>query len=45
VESTGYDEVNFPGSRFHVVLPASKLQSDAEKTVAMEFNVPNGSAK
>jgi signal transduction histidine kinase len=21
VESTGYDEVNFPGSQFHVLLP------------------------
>ncbi len=36
VESTGYDEVNFPGSRFHVVLPASKLNS-SENTVVMEF--------
>lgn len=37
VESTGYDEVNFPGSRFHVVLPASKSQDGSEKTVMLEF--------
>jgi len=24
VESTGYDEVNFPGSQFHVMLPLGK---------------------
>jgi signal transduction histidine kinase len=41
VESTGYDEINFPGSRFHVLLPASKSQADSEKTVVMEFNVPS----
>jgi signal transduction histidine kinase len=44
VESTGYDETNFPGSRFHVILPASKSQADAEKTVVMEFNVPSESS-
>jgi len=27
VESTGYDEVNFPGSQFHVLLPLSKEES------------------
>jgi signal transduction histidine kinase len=37
VESTGYDEVNFPGSRFHVVLPSSKLAGSSEKTVVLEF--------
>ncbi|MCC7118463.1 MAG: GAF domain-containing protein [Anaerolineales bacterium] len=26
VESPGYDEVNFPGSHFHVILPLSKLE-------------------
>lgn len=26
VESAGYDEVNFPGSHFHVILPLSKLE-------------------
>jgi signal transduction histidine kinase len=43
VESTGYDEVNFPGSRFHVVLPASKSQNESQKTVVMDFGAPNGS--
>jgi signal transduction histidine kinase len=27
VESTGYDEVNFPGSQFHVMLPMSKEET------------------
>jgi signal transduction histidine kinase len=27
VESTGYDEINFPGSQFHVLLPMSKEES------------------
>ncbi|MCZ2126534.1 MAG: GAF domain-containing sensor histidine kinase [Anaerolineales bacterium] len=26
VESPGYDEVNFPGSQFHVILPLAKLE-------------------
>ncbi|MCB0117488.1 MAG: GAF domain-containing protein [Anaerolineales bacterium] len=26
VESPGYDEVNFPGSQFHIILPLSKLE-------------------
>ncbi len=33
VESPGYDEVNFPGSQFHIILPLSKLQNgDGQKT-------------
>lgn len=32
VESPGYDEVNFPGSQFHVILPLSKLENgEAQK--------------
>jgi hypothetical protein len=27
VESTGYDEVNFPGSQFHVILPLGKEET------------------
>jgi signal transduction histidine kinase len=27
VESPGYDEVNFPGSQFHVILPLSRLEA------------------
>ena len=33
VESPGYDEINFPGSQFHVILPLSKLEeSEPQKT-------------
>jgi hypothetical protein len=38
VESAGYDEVNFPGSQFHVMLPLG-----AEETMAgteMNFQIP-----
>ena len=45
VESTGYDEVNFPGSRFHVVLPASKSANGSENTVVMDFKLQNGDLK
>jgi signal transduction histidine kinase len=31
VESPGYDEINFPGSQFHVILPLSKLQAGEEQ--------------
>lgn len=32
VESPGYDEVNFPGSQFHVILPLNKLENgEAQK--------------
>jgi len=31
VESNGYDEVNFPGSRFHVVIPLGSPASEEEK--------------
>ena len=37
VESPGYDEINFPGSHFHVILPLSKVEnggpSDEQKTI------------
>ncbi len=39
VESTGYDEVNFPGSRFHVVLPLSNSSGDEEKSKGTELRV------
>jgi signal transduction histidine kinase len=35
VESPGYDEINFPGSQFHVILPLGKLDS-GEKTKVSE---------
>jgi signal transduction histidine kinase len=30
VESPGYDEVNFPGSQFHVILPLNKSETEGE---------------
>jgi signal transduction histidine kinase len=40
VESKGYDEINFPGSKFHVVLPltSSKNGEDTRK-LGTEVNV------
>lgn len=37
VESTGYDEVNFPGSHFHVTLPMSKEETMAGTEVMMKI--------
>ncbi|MDD2922110.1 MAG: ATP-binding protein [Anaerolineales bacterium] len=35
VESPGYDEVNFPGSQFHLILPLNKLEEgENQKTSA-----------
>ncbi|MBC7876162.1 MAG: GAF domain-containing sensor histidine kinase [Anaerolineales bacterium] len=31
VESPGYDEINFPGSQFHVILPLSKLEENEKQ--------------
>src|SRR5574341_1442927 len=31
VESPGYDEVNFPGSKFHVMLPLSRLNKGEDR--------------
>jgi signal transduction histidine kinase len=31
VESPGYDEINFPGSQFHVILPLSKLEENEQQ--------------
>jgi len=39
VESTGYDEVNFPGSRFHVVLPLVNPNGDEEKVEGTELKL------
>jgi signal transduction histidine kinase len=41
VESPGYDEVNFPGSQFHVVLPLSKLEAGEKQKMSepMTFRV------
>lgn len=41
VESPGYDEVNFPGSQFHVILPLSKLEEGEQQrnSEALTFQV------
>jgi signal transduction histidine kinase len=41
VESPGYDEINFPGSQFHVILPLSKLEDGEEQKMSapMKFQV------
>ena len=41
VESPGYDEVNFPGSQFHVILPLSKPENgEAQRTgEVMKFEI------
>ncbi len=31
VESPGYDEINFPGSQFHVILPLGKVEDSEEQ--------------
>lgn len=38
VESKGYDEVNFPGSQFHIILPLGVFDQ-GEKTVTMGLEV------
>ena len=42
VESKGYDEVNFPGSKFHVVLPLSNLNKNGKTELGQEVNVRVG---
>jgi signal transduction histidine kinase len=39
VESSGYDEENFPGSRFHVMLPLSRLNKGEEPIMGTELKV------
>lgn len=34
VESPGYDEVNFPGSQFHILLPLSKLEGEEKRKMS-----------
>jgi signal transduction histidine kinase len=34
VESPGYDEVNFPGSQFHIILPLAKLENGHTDTMS-----------
>jgi signal transduction histidine kinase len=41
VESPGYDEINFPGSQFHVILPLIKLEDGEHQKISepMKFQV------
>jgi len=41
VESPGYDEFNFPGSKFHVILPLSKPEAGEEQEMseAVKFEI------
>jgi signal transduction histidine kinase len=43
VESKGYDEINFPGSKFHVVLPLSHASKNGDTSLGTEVNVLVGS--
>ena len=38
VESPGYDEINFPGSQFHIILPLSKLENGEEQKMSLNLN-------
>ncbi len=42
VESPGYDEVNFPGSQFHVILPLTKLEAGETQKTGEAVNFENG---
>jgi signal transduction histidine kinase len=41
VESPGYDEINFPGSQFHVILPLGKLEDGEQQKISepLKFQV------
>ncbi len=41
VESPGYDEINFPGSQFHVILPLGKLDENEQQQISepLKFEV------
>ncbi|HJS19436.1 MAG TPA: ATP-binding protein, partial [Anaerolineales bacterium] len=42
VESNGYDEVNFPGSKFHVLLPLDGSSSNGERAMGSELKLQVG---
>ncbi|HET9907805.1 MAG TPA: ATP-binding protein [Anaerolineales bacterium] len=42
VESAGYDEINFPGSKFHVLLPLSNLDKGEETMMGTELDYQLG---
>ncbi len=39
VESPGYDEVNFPGSQFHIILPLTKLENGEAHRMSDEMKL------
>jgi len=39
VQSPGYDEVHFPGSKFHVLLPSQKPEKDEMPEMGREINL------
>ncbi|MFM8369554.1 MAG: ATP-binding protein [Chloroflexota bacterium] len=45
VESPGYDEVNFPGSQFHIILPLSKLEDGEVQRMSEPITVELGKAE
>jgi signal transduction histidine kinase len=45
VESTGYDEVNFPGSKFHVVLPLESPNGSESNAMGQELKFQVGMEK
>ncbi|MBI3166529.1 MAG: GAF domain-containing protein [Anaerolineales bacterium] len=44
VESPGYDEVNFPGSQFHIILPLSKLEAGETHKTSEPVNLESGTS-
>lgn len=38
VESPGYDEINFPGSQFHVILPLGRLEEGEQQKISQPLN-------
>ncbi len=45
VESPGYDEINFPGSQFHVILPLAKPAEGEKQRLGEPVNLEIGEAK
>lgn len=45
VESPGYDEVNFPGSQFHIILPLAKLEEGEVQRIGEAIHVEIGKAE
>ncbi|MCA9968401.1 MAG: ATP-binding protein, partial [Anaerolineales bacterium] len=45
VESPGYDEVNFPGSQFHIILPLTKLEEGEVQRTSEPVKIEIGKAE